>query len=341
MHTLRPSVLLQRWCAWRHLLLSVMLIASLSYECHAQRFSLSVYPPTTVQTTPPTLRLYTSPRPKTLRPSKELDSLGRYCFRGQLSTPVVYAELLFAGYPYGIPLFIEDHPMEVKTAINDNGYLISTSVVGSLTNTTYRFVIEQCTSTEQEQQQSKKECIEHFIRENPTAVIAAALIYNELSFRPDCRYTTIDSLYQLLHGAACSTYHYRQLTQRLQLLATLEPGQPLPLFDYPDSTGTLHNSDALPATLNILLFYDTRRIPQSFSHDVQELHHYLHHLPQDTKPVNLIKIPIDRHPKQWDSPMIQRLDINYSPHILIVDAERHIVQRHVYLWQLPYIISNL
>lgn len=231
--------------------------------------------------------------------------------------------------------------MEVKTAINDNGYLVSTSVVGSLTNTTYRFVIEQCTTTEQEQRQSKKECIEHFVRENPTAVIAAALIYDELSFRPDCQYTTIDSLYQLLHGAACSTYHYRLLTQRLQLLATLEPGQPLPLFDYPDSTGTLHNSDVLPATLNILLFYDTRRIPQSFSHDVQEVRHYLHRLPQGTKPVNLIEIPIDRHPKQWDSPMIQRLDINYSPHILIVDAKRHIVQRHVYLWQLPYIISNL
>ena len=65
-----------------------------------------------------------------------------------------------------------------------------------------------------------------------------------------------------------------------------------------------------------------------------------HNAKNDTVPVRLIPVMIDKDERKWDNPMLQQLAIDYIPYIIILDPQGNTLKRDVRVWELERILNG-
>ncbi|MBQ4377027.1 MAG: DUF4369 domain-containing protein [Bacteroidales bacterium] len=237
-----------------------------------------------------------------------------FAFYGSVKKPVL-ASLTSPKMNGTLFFYLENSDINITLNLEQPA---ASHVVGSRTNSQFRYAIENCVGHEAES------CIEEYVNLNPTSIFAPFLIYERLSALPLDR---VQPLFELLDGEARTTYHYHQLASRLARAQAVTEGAPMPGFRYTDGNGREVAFDTLRDTTrcNVILVGATwcascRKVEST-------LHDNFPYLSQHI-------INIDYQPQKWDAPCLQMLVADHIPFLILVDGQGHIAGRDLRQWEL-------
>lgn len=246
-------------------------------------------------------------------------------FMGQVERPC-YAEVITAnGKRYG--LFMENSFIAVH--INETN-LESSVVKGSLTNSQYRYTLELCRLPDGNYDTKK---LIAKVEENKSAVFAPLLIYEYIM--PRCELSVVNQLAGILDGDAKAAYHYRLLKNRISTI-NYQMSNKIPDIEFADAKGGKHHTDSLfvDSCYNLIL------VGASWCKQCRNAESEARHQNQN---LNIIKIDIDNDQKQWDAEVINKLQIDHLPFLILVDKNRKIVARDIRAWDIKrtMLLGNL
>lgn len=256
--------------------------------------------------------------PRVLKPSGKRGSV---YFTGSVRG-AVYAELRHKNVLRPLPLFVDN--AEIAVAFDADNPEAS-RITGARQNSVMRYQLEQCGTTD-------AECLSRFVAENPSSPVAPYIL--ERYVMPLTDYETVQHLYGLLAGEAREAYHYRHLGRRLKVQAALAAGSPLPAVTYTDRQGRAVALDTLLATgrNSVLLVGSTYCSQCAAIRDT---------LSKAYPEVSTVAIDVDKIAGEWDAPLMQTLDIDHIPYLILVDAERRIVARDIRIWELRRCLGEM
>lgn len=245
---------------------------------------------------------------------------GRAVFTGRVRG-ASYAELHNAKVGQPLPLFIEN--ADITVAYNAAAPEAS-PITGSRTNSILRYELEQCGATD-------AECLARFVADNPSSPVAPYILERYMLSLSDRE--TVAQLYGQLSGEACSTWHYRRLGRRLAALAALEPGCELPSVAVANLLGwTVRLERFLPQGKYSLLM-----VGASYCRQCNAVRDTL----LRTHPeLTVVAFDVDSLGGGWDAPLMQTLDVDHIPFLMLVDPKRRIVARDARVWELERILKS-
>ena len=287
--------------------LSLLLV----WTANAQLFRVSVSAPASLGRNFELWIYDTDASPRVLKPSGKR---GAMLFTGSVRD-VAYAELRHNKILRPLPLFVDN--AEITVSFNADNPEAS-RINGARQNSIMRYQLEQCGTAD-------AECLSRFVVENPTSPVAPYIL--ERYILPLTDFETVQQLFGLLDGEARKAYHYSHLLRRLKVQATLAAGNPLPAVAYTDLKGRAVALDTLLAAgrNGILLVGATYCSQCAAIRDT---------LSKSFPELNTVAIDVDSIADGWDAPLMQALDIDHIPYLILVDAERRIVARDIRLWEL-------
>ena len=232
-----------------------------------------------------------------------------------------YAELRHPKVAEPLPFFIDN----TDITINYNAESPAASpITGSRTNSVLRYQIEQCGS-------AGVECLAQFAADNLSSPIVPYVIDRYLVTALDIEGTT--ALYKGLSGNATKTYHYRRLGRRLQRLAALAEGQPMPSLAYTDKAGRTASLDTMLADSGYTLLI----VGATYCRQCADIKR---EVKRAFAQVRTVAVDVDNLKEGWDAPLMQLLDIDHIPFLLLVDPRHRIAARDIRVWQLGRLLEN-
>lgn len=242
-------------------------------------------------------------------------------FSGTVRGNVSYAELHHPLASRPLPFFIDNGEIAIRFNADTPE---ASSVTGSRQNSIFRYQLEQCGTTD-------AECLAQFVAENPTSPVAPYII--ERYILPQSDYETTLQLYEALQGDARRAYHYRRLGQRLEAQAALAVGAKLPSMTAVMTDGKTVHFDSLwnEKDYNILL------VGSSYCSPCKRM---LSTMAQAFPELTVASIDVDSLAGGWDAPLMQQLDIDHIPYLLVIGPDRSIVARDARVWELKRIIEK-
>ncbi|MBQ4376489.1 MAG: DUF4369 domain-containing protein [Bacteroidales bacterium] len=191
-------------------------------------------------------------------------------------------------------------------------------IVGSRTNSQFRYALENCGNGNAE------ECIENYVQQNPNSIFSPFMLYERLSMLPLER---LKPLFDALDGDARNTYHYHLMADRIARAQAVTEGAQMPGIQYVDNNGRNVSFDTLRDTsrCNIILVGATwcascRQIETSLNNAYPYLKQHV--------------ILIDRQPQKWDAPGLQTIVADHIPYLLLIDKQGRVACRDLRQWEL-------
>lgn len=323
------SFAVTRGCGWAKAALLLVLCLAGNVLC-SQNLVLRVQASKGIKEVPMLTVYYSVDSIIEMRPSSRDNSMFRYSLLVQRP---VYAEISHPDMSGPLGLFLESGVMTVTLNV-DNPQ--SSLVVGSLTNTEYRYALETCNETADPLQVQL--CLENKVRMNAHKAWAPLLMYKHLLMSP---LALQQVLYKMLGEDATSAYHYGLLGRRIRNKEMTTEGCRMPNFGYHDTLDTALDFFSLIQgnVYHVLCFGATwcQQCRQVASEADEIAQPY-----QDRKhPILVHSIDIDREEAVWDSPLATSLAIEYLPSIFVVDSVGVIVCRDVRVWELNHVFDSL
>lgn len=291
----------------RNCLTVVFLFIAMTAAAQPSSFSLSVINPPSGKAS---LLIYDNE--SSAREIKGRRDKGNLMFSFSVNSPT-YAELQLSASPSNIPFFIENNDMRIQY---DSLQPESSPINGSRTNSLFRYILEQC--------EQRTECLTEYVAGNADSPIAPYLIYRYIA--PNVDNETLLSLFKMMNGHAVSTWHYSKLQQRLSVTKTAAEGMTLPSFIFLDNNRRLCIIDTLLSdTCHTLII-----IGASWCRQCSDAQRIADSIPS----LRSVTINIDNDKWLWDAPIMQQLDIDHIPFLILVDNRRTIVARDIRPWEL-------
>lgn len=261
---------------------------------------------------------------------------GTFAFNGTLGKEMpVYAEIQQSKLPQPIPLFLDASQIKVEV---DMTHPAASRITGSRATSQYRYALETC------QDGDRTTCLATFVRDNPDQFFSPYILYTLSSSLP---HEQLQQCYAALTGTATKSYHYRLLGRKIAIMGAAMEGQHLPDIILPQSDGHKVHLDSLrkDSTCLVLSFGATwcksclagNRQMEKICANANATRH---NAKNDTVPVRLIPVMIDKDERKWDNPMLQQLAIDYIPYIIILDPQGNTLKRDVRVWELERILNG-
>ena len=295
------------------------LLMTLAFSAGAQMFRVSVTTPARLDRGF-TLWVYdTDSLPHTFKPTGKK---GPVVFTGKVEgIGIAYAELRHTKSAEPLPFFIEN----TEITINYNAENPAASpITGSRTNSILRYQIEQCGSAD-------AECLMQFATDNPSSPIVPYIIDRYLLTATDAESAT--ALYKSLSGNATKTYHYRRLGKRLKRLAAVAEGQPLPSLVYTDKAGRTASIDTMLSDSGYTLLI----VGATYCRQCVDIKR---EVKSAFAQVRTVSVDVDNLKEGWDAPLMQQLEIDHIPFLLLVDPQHRIAARDIRVWQLGRLLEK-
>ena len=284
--------------------------------CQSFHITVTLPPKTTGAVTLTIYDSYSHPRHMTASKGK-----GNTCdFTGTVKQPT-YAELQLNNGGEPLQLFVENANISI---LFDKENPNASRVTGSRSNSQIRYQMELCGD-------NPEECLATHIAEHTDSPLTPFLLNRLMDITDEPE--RIRSLHQQLNGQAKETYHYTLLTERLKRQETLAAGNPLPYFRYFDDNQKLVAIDTVLAadtTGNIILVGASWCI---------QCGNIINILRNNYSDIPAVVINIDKQHKKWDCNVVEFLDIEHIPFLVLVDAKSHIVARDFRIWELDRILK--
>lgn len=242
-------------------------------------------------------------------------SKGSATFVGQVERPC-YAELnTAAGQKLG--LFIENNTINVRFNLNEPE---ASAITGSRANSQFRYVLEQCRQNDGSYDIGQ---LAKMVSENKSAVFAPLLIYRYIT--PRSNMTLVKELTSILEGDATKAYHYRLLSSQSSN-ADWQMTDKLPDIVFADARHERQHTDSLMADSSYNLIIVGATWCKQCSNAKTEA------LKQNEK-INIIVINIDNDKKMWDAEVVEKLQIDHLPYLILANPKGEIVARDIRAWE--------
>lgn len=247
---------------------------------------------------------------------------GMASFSGQVSQPC-YAEVSTTkGQRLGF--FVENSDIAVRFDMTDPE---KSAITGSRVNSQFRYALEQCRQDDGSYDASS---LKVQVEENKSAVFAPLLVYRYLLPLSDP--TDIAELASLMTGDATTAYHYKLLAAYLQPTDsncyTLMPD----IVFHTAQNRTLHTDSLLTDTS-----YNLIVVGASWC---RECRNAVVEARRQLQGINIIAIDIDNDRRLWDAEVVEKMQIEHLPYLILVDPEHMIVARDIRSWEIRRIVNN-
>ena len=119
----------------------------------------------------------------------------------------------------------------------------------------------------------------------------------------------------------------RLVGERLRRLAALETGNKLPDIAVADLKGANHSIDSMLVEGR----YNVIFVGSSYCRQCTDIKKELAHAFPE---MNILEFDVDSIAGGWDAPLMQQLEIDHIPYLMLVDAERRIAARDIRIWEI-------
>ncbi len=287
------------------------LLVSLAWAASAQLFSISVDVPSPLGGNFRLLVYDGDSIPRVLKPNGKKKQV---VFSGKVNG-TVYAELYNSKVTAPLPFFIENNNISITYRADIPE---SSPITGSRSNSILRYQLEQCGTGD-------ADCLGRFVAENPASPLAPYIIHRYLLGSADRE--TVERLYATLTDEATKAYHYRLVGERLRRLAALETGNKLPDIAVADLKGANRSIDSMLVEGR----YNVIFVGSSYCRQCTDVKKELAHAFPE---MNILEFDVDSIAGGWDAPLMQQLEIDHIPYLMLVDAERRIAARDIRIWEI-------
>ena len=291
--------------------LVLALFVMLAWTAVAQQFRVNVSAPASLGRDF-TLLIYDGD--STARILKPKGKKGPVFFVGKVAG-TVYAELRNGKVSAPLPFFIENSDISVSFKADNPE---SSPITGSRSNSILRYQLEQCGTGD-------ADCMARFVAESPSSPLAPYIIDRYLLGSADR--DAVGTLYASLTGEAKNAYHYRIVGERLRRMAALAEGCELPKVTVTDLKG---NSCILDSLL-VAGKYNVIFVGSTYCRQCADVKTAL---VQSFPDVNTVVFDVDSIAGGWDAPLMQQLEIDHIPYLLLLDTDRRIAARDIRIWEL-------
>jgi len=260
----------------------------------------------------------TDSMPRVLKP--EGNKKGQVTFAGTVRG-AVYAELRHPKVASPLPFFLENSDISINFNPKDPE---QSHITGSRQNSVVRYQLEQCGEMD-------AGWLAQFVAENPSSPVAPFIL--ERYVMPASDLETTIKLYGMLSGEACKAWHYRHLGSRLKIRSMLADGEKLPTLTYADKQGRVVRIDTLVDENR----WNVIAIGASFCRQCKTV---VDTIAMSMPELKSIVVDIDNLTGGWDAPLLQQLDADHIPYLVLIAPDRRIAARDARVWELKRIIGH-
>lgn len=237
-------------------------------------------------------------------------------FTGQINQGAAYAELKQEGGVQLLPFFIENSDISVRY---DAERPMASPIVGSRSNSQFRYALEYCGGN--------LDSLVAFVCSHPSEVFTPYLLFRYVA--PELQRDALANAVSQLQGAACKSYHYGRLLQRLERMDSLAVGRRMPDFQYVDGQGHLCSFHAVrkagaPALIWITAAFCAERPEQEQQAELQQ-----------------VVVRLEDQPLGWNAPLMEQLLVDHLPYCILLNGDGRIVATDVRTWELEKFLKQL
>lgn len=254
---------------------------------------------------------------------KSVVKKGTVLFKGSVKKPC-YAELTIGNDPRTLFFFVENSQIKIKYNSNDPA---SSAITGSRTNSKYRYALEQCGES------ASSSCLTDMVMQGLSEPYAPFLLYSAYR-RGEVMSNQVMEIMSKFPKPVAESYHCRLLKDMASRDIVLEDSSVMPIFEYAVAKNKQICIDTMldKGSLNLLVVGASWCEQCVTAYKTVTASH-----PE----INAVAINIDNDKSNWDSQVMRLLGIDHIPYIILLDNERHILQRDLRVWELDRVLKSM